>query len=111
MVWGKVDRRDDQVQFIIDDAEPIEAVRMVMVELDPKLASDISERQRLKEVLLEHQGDKDKAKVSIIGIVSNYNQRCVVGFGSQFRIQDDQLVVSALARAGFRARIASLTSA
>ena len=111
MVWGKVDRRDDQVQFIIDDAEPIESVRMVMVELDPKLASDISERQRLKEVLLEHQGDKDKAKVSIIGIVSNYNQRCVVGFGSQFRIQDDQLVVSALARAGFRARIASLTSA
>jgi len=33
MVWGKVDRRDDRVQLIIEDAEPIETIKMVMVNL------------------------------------------------------------------------------
>jgi DNA polymerase-3 subunit alpha len=108
MLWGKVDRRDDQVQFIIDDAEPIEEIRMVMVELEPKMASDITERQRLKEVLLSQQGEKDKAKVPVVAIVSAHEKRHFVRFGAQFRVQDDQATANALLKAGFQARVSSL---
>ncbi len=108
MVWGKVDRRDDQLQFIIDDAEPVEMVRMVLVELTPRLASDISERQRLKEVLMDQQGEKDKAKVSVLAIVQEQGRKHIVRFGPQFRVQDHQATVSALMRAGFQAQASSL---
>jgi DNA polymerase-3 subunit alpha len=108
MLWGKVDRRDDQVQFIVEDAEPLEEVRMVMVELDPRLASDITERQRLKEVILEYQGEKDKAKVPVVAVVSAYDRRHFVRFGAQFRVQDYEAAVTALNRAGFEARATAL---
>ncbi|MGI0486695.1 OB-fold nucleic acid binding domain-containing protein [Pantanalinema rosaneae CENA516] len=108
MLWGKVDRRDDQVQFIIDDAEPIEEIRMVMVELEPKVAGDIQKRQHLKEVLLSQQGERDKAKVPVVAIVSAHEKRHFVRFGAQFRVQDDQAAANALLKAGFQARVSSL---
>ncbi|HIK17998.1 MAG TPA: DNA polymerase III subunit alpha [Leptolyngbyaceae cyanobacterium M33_DOE_097] len=111
MIWGKVDRRDDQIQFIVEDAEPVDDVRMVMVEISPRLASDIAERQRLKEVLLQTQGEKDAAKVPVIAIVSSHDKRHVVRFGAQFRVQDYQATVSALVQAGFQARASTLISA
>ncbi|UBF28974.1 trans-splicing intein-formed DNA polymerase III subunit alpha C-terminal partner DnaE-C [Kovacikia minuta CCNUW1] len=111
MVWGKVDRRDDQVQFIIEDAEPIEMVQMVMVEINPVIASDIAQRQRLKEVLLENQGEKDKAKVPVVAIVSAQDKCHFVRFGPQFRVQDYQTAVNALVRAGFQARVTPLAGA
>ena len=111
MVWGKVDRRDEQVQFIIDDAEPIESVRMVMVELDPSLASDIEQQHRLRNVLLQQRGEDEKGKVSVVAIVSAKDKRHFVRFGPQFRVQDDQAALNALTKAGFQARVSSLASA
>ncbi len=110
IVWGKVDRRDDQVQLIIEDAEPIDNVHLVMVELDPKLASDIAERQRLKEVILNHQGEKDKAKVPIIAVIKNQQKQHMVPFGAQFRVENHETTVNALVQAGFRARASALVS-
>ncbi|MEL6903446.1 MAG: DNA polymerase III subunit alpha, partial [Cyanobacteria bacterium J06606_4] len=57
MVWGKVDRRDDQVQMIIDDVQPIETVSMVMLDLDPSMAGDIKKQNRLRDVLRVLQGE------------------------------------------------------
>ncbi len=108
MVWGKVDRRDDQLQFIIDDAEPVEFVRMVLVELTPRIASDIAERQRLKAVILDQQGEKDQAKVPVLAIVQDQDRKHIVRFGAQFRVQDHQAAVNALIRAGFQAKASSL---
>jgi DNA polymerase-3 subunit alpha len=108
MLWGKVDRREDQVQFIVDDAEPVEAVYMVMVDLQPAIASDITQRQRLKEVILSNQGEQDKAKVPVVAIVHNAEKRHFVRFGSQFRVQDYQSAVAALTQAGFQAHASSL---
>jgi DNA polymerase-3 subunit alpha len=108
MVWGKIDKRDeDQYQFIVDDAEPIDDVRMVMVELDAKVADDAMERHRLKTVL-QQQGDRDTSKVSVIAIVGTAAQSQIVRFGSQFRVQDEQATVTALEKAGFKARVSSL---
>lgn len=110
MIWGKVDRRDDQVQFIVEDVEPIETVRMVMVELDPKLAGDIEQQHRLRTVILQQRGEEDKAKVPVVAIVSAQEKRQFVRFGSQFRVQDHQAAVQALEKAGFRARATALTA-
>lgn len=108
MVWGKIDKRDeDQFQFIVDDAEPIDDVRMVMVELDAKVADDAMERHRLKTVL-QQQGDRESAKVSVIAIVGTSVRSQIVRFGSQFRVQDEQATVTALEKAGFKARVSSL---
>jgi DNA polymerase-3 subunit alpha len=108
MVWGKIDKRDtDQVQLIIEDAEPIETVHMVMVELDPRMASDAVERHRLKTVLQQY-GDRDKAKVPVVAIVSANARSQIVRFGSQFRVKDGKEAAIALEKAGFKARVSSL---
>jgi DNA polymerase-3 subunit alpha len=111
MVWGKIDRRDDQAQFIVEDVESIEAVRMVMVELEPKVASDIEQQHRLRTVLLQHRGEDDRAKVPVVAIVSAQDKRHFVRFGPQFRVYDHQATVNALVKAGFQAHISSLTAA
>jgi DNA polymerase III subunit alpha len=112
MVWGKVDNsRDEQVQFIIDDAEPIESVRMVMVELAAQQAGDSQAQYQLKQLLRESQGEAGKAKVPVVAIVTANHRRHFVRFGQKFRVADDQATVSALAKAGYRARVSLLTGA
>ena len=109
MVWGKVDRRDDRVQFIIDDAEPIEDVRMVMVELDPKLAGDIEQQHRLRNVIRNNQGDDPKyARVPVIAVIGANQQRQFVRLGAQFRVKDPEATVNALVKANFQAKATPL---
>lgn len=110
MVWGKVDRRDDQVQFIIDDAEPIETVRMVMVELEPSAANDSQEQYRLRQILQEQRGEDHSAKIPVVAIVSAHNRRHFVRFGQKFRVHDEQATVTALTNGGFRARVSALVN-
>ena len=112
MVWGKCDRRDDQLQFIVDDAEPIEDVRMVMVDLAPSIASDIEQQHRLRNVIRHSQGDNpDYARVPVLAVIENLGQRSIVRLGAQFRVQDPELAVNALARADFKARAQPLINA
>jgi DNA polymerase-3 subunit alpha len=110
MVWGKVDAREDKRQLIIDDAEPIDQVQLVMVELDPQQANDVNRRNRLREILKDHRGNEDKAKVPVVAIVGVPAYRQFVRLGSQFRVQDPEKTVSDLISYGFRARTASLVS-
>lgn len=109
IIWGKVDRRDDQNQFIVEDAEPVETVRMVMVELNPQQAGTIEEQHRLRTILQEQSGDKEKAKVPVIGIVQAGNTRHLVRFGRQFWVQDSRTAVQALQNARFPAHVKPLT--
>ena len=109
MVWGKCDRRDDQMQFIVDDAEPIEEVCMVMVELDPQIASDIEQQHRLRNVIRNSQGDDPAyARVPVIAVIGAAGQRRLVRLGAQFRVKDPELTINALARADFKARMSPL---
>ncbi|MBE9109462.1 DNA polymerase III subunit alpha [Nodosilinea sp. LEGE 07298] len=112
MIWGKVDRRDDRVQFIIDDAESIEDVRMVMVELDPRLAGDIEQQHRLRNVIRNNQGDDPKyARVPVIAVIGANQQRQFVRLGAQFRVKDPEAAVTALVNANFQAKATPLISA
>jgi DNA polymerase III subunit alpha len=111
MIWGKVDRKDDRIQFIVDDAEPIEEVRMVTVELEPSIAGDIREQHRLRTVLLEQRGEEDNSKTPVIAVIGGGDRREIVRLGVQFRVQDHQATVTALRLAGFQAETSALTSA
>jgi DNA polymerase-3 subunit alpha len=111
MIWGKVDRRDDRAQFIIDDVEPIDDVRMVMVEIAPDIARDITKQHRLRTVLLEQRGEEDTGKVPVLAVINGGNRREIVRFGAQFRVRDHQSTVNALLREGFQAKTSFLTRA
>jgi len=112
MVWGKCDRRDDQIQFIVDDAEPIEDVQMVMVDLDPSIAADIEQQHRLRNVIRSNQGDDPKyARVPVIAVIGKAEGRQLVRLGAQFRVKDAEAAIAALARAEFQARKSPLISA
>ena len=111
MVWGKVDRRDDRIQMIVDDAEPIESVRMVMLDLDSSIAGDIEQQYRLRNVLKVLQGEnKFAAKTPVIAMIRTRDHRQAVRLGSQFRVQNAEAAVAALQSADFRARATPLMS-
>ncbi len=112
MVWGKIDRRDENVQFIVDDAEPIEDIQMVMVNIPLQSATDIMEQQRLKGLLQAQQGpEKEDNKVPVVAVLQSGNQRHLVRFGSQFRVQDPDSAVRALRDASFEAEARHLIQA
>lgn len=111
MIWGKVDKRDERSQLIVEDAEPVEDVQLVMVELDAQIAGDIVQQNTLREVILKNRGDEDQCKTPVVAIVAGAHRRELVRLGNQFRVQDYQSAVAALNRAGFRAHSTALTSA
>jgi DNA polymerase-3 subunit alpha len=106
MVWGKVDRRDDRVQLIIEDAEPIESVTMVMVNLSLQDAVNQNRQSHLKSIL--QSGDKQKAKIPVIATIGTGTQRQFVRLGQNYWVQDGQQTVNSLIDAGFLADTTSL---
>jgi DNA polymerase-3 subunit alpha len=108
MIWGKVDRRDDRNQFIIEDAEPVEDVRFVMVEIPAQDAANIQRQQQLKEVLRSQVNEGDSAKVAVVVKIKGHHQIQLVRLGVQFRVRDERLAVAALNQAGFSATACGL---
>jgi DNA polymerase III subunit alpha len=107
IVWGKVDKRDEQIQLIIEDAELIESVPMVIVELSPERVTK-GELTQLKTILQGHSGQKKLLKVPVLAKVSASNQQQFVRFNSKYWVQDCDTAVAALKSAGFFARTAAL---
>lgn len=110
VIWGKVDRKDDRVQLIVNDAEPIERVRMVLLELTPEEAMDRHRQQRLQSILQEHSGERNRSKIPVIGVVSAGEKRQFVRFGEQYWVQDYATAIDRLNATGFNARATPLLS-
>ena len=108
MIWGKVDRRDDRNQFIIEDAEPVEEVRFVMVEIPAQDAADIQRQQRLKEVLRSQVSEGESGKVAVVAKIRGNHHSQLVRLGVQFRVRDERIAVAALNDAGFSATACGL---
>jgi DNA polymerase III subunit alpha len=103
LVWGKVDRRDERTQFIIEDVEPIEEVRFVMVEIPAQDAANIQRQQQLKEVLRSQTIEGVSPKVAVVAKIKGASQSQLVRLGVQFRVPDETAAVAALGNAGFKA--------
>ena len=122
MVWGKIDRRDEQTQLIIDNMQPIESVRMVRVELTREQASDRQVLQQLKTALNpnpnygnSNQGNNygrnepdNSAKIPVIAAIEYMPK--LVRLGNQFWVEDEETAVKSLQQAGFKATYNALVT-
>jgi DNA polymerase-3 subunit alpha len=112
MVWAKVDRRDEQVQLIVNDLEPLENVQLVMVTLTADKAGDIAVQHQLAEILRQQAGEgsgpngsrqETFGRVPVIAEVVGGGNRQFVRFGNQFRVKDARETVAKLQQARFEA--------
>ncbi|MBW4663327.1 MAG: DNA polymerase III subunit alpha [Chroococcus sp. CMT-3BRIN-NPC107] len=104
IVWGKIDRKDDDgLQLIIENAQLIDKVQMVMVELTIEQAIDSQQQNHLRSILQEQSGDKEKANTPVLAIVTALNNRQLVRFGRQYWVQNCNSAVESLKAARFLA--------
>jgi DNA polymerase-3 subunit alpha len=109
LVWASVDRRDEQVQLIVDDCCVIDDLRLLMVELQADEASDIAVQHRLRECLNQHRSERDDAglRVPVVALVRHQDQIRYVRLGQQFCVKDGEAALGTLTAQAFRARISS----
>ncbi|NES71667.1 MAG: trans-splicing intein-formed DNA polymerase III subunit alpha C-terminal partner DnaE-C, partial [Okeania sp. SIO2D1] len=106
--WGKVQKQDDKIQFIVEDTELVEQVQMVMLELTPKQATDRHEQQKIKGILQQYSGDKDKSKVPVVAVIGSRQQGQFVRLGQEYWVQNYRASVDALNAASIPAYITPL---
>jgi DNA polymerase III subunit alpha len=107
MLWGKVDYRDDRVQLIIEDAEPVEQVKYIKLELTPHDATTPERQTQLKLIL---QAGTGRSKVPVIAIINDGNERYIIRLGEKFWAQDASLTLESLEKANFNASCQALVS-
>ncbi len=113
MIWAKVDRKDDQPQLILNDAEPIEDVRMILVELSPNQAREIQVQHRLRE-LLGSQAPEKKEELGLVPVIARIDfgqEHRFVRFGPQFRVKNADATVTLLNQSGFSAQAQAVVPA
>lgn len=108
IVWGKIEQKDDRVQMIIDDAEPVEQVKMVMVDFSIDQARDRAYQNQLQQTLKQYAADKNEGKVPVIGRIKAGNQQQLVRFGQQYWVKDADSVSQELKAQGFQIQTDSL---
>jgi DNA polymerase-3 subunit alpha len=109
LIWASVDRRDEQVQLIVDDCRVIDELKVLVVELQGAEASDIAVQHKLRECLNQHRTEKDEAgvRVPVVAMVRHHEQTRFVRLGHQFCVRDSEAALSSLTAQAFRARLSS----
>ena len=87
---------------------PIESVKMVMVDLDSKIAGDVVQQNKLRTILRSQNGDDRSGRIPVVASVGSSHRQQFVRFGMQFRVKDDIATVEQLIREGFVARSTAL---
>ncbi|MGA1621593.1 MAG: OB-fold nucleic acid binding domain-containing protein [Synechocystis sp.] len=103
MIWGKIDKRDDQAQLIVEDLEPIERVKMVMLDLTAQEITNNSTQAQIKQILQRHGPQKDQSKVPVLATISEGEIKHFIRFGEDYWVNDYTSAVAALKASGFRA--------
>lgn len=113
LLWATVDRRDEQVQLIVDDCSVVEDINLVLVTLESKQADDLAYQTKLRTCLQGQNSQErvpDKSPV-VLELCDKHSQRRYVRVGHQFRVCDPDATVKALNQAQFAARRAPLMQA
>ena len=110
IIWGKVERREEQLQIIVEDAEIIEKVKIVILEITPEQILNTSIQNNLKIILQEQSVHKNKAKIPVIAAIGQGKQRQFIRLGQKFWVQDDRAALISLKNAGFSAHAQTLLS-
>ena len=109
LLWATVDRRDDRVQLIVEDCRSIEDLQLVLVDLPPAQAGDITIQHRLRECLHRHRPEQDEVgvRVPVVARLRDTHQTRYVRLGPQFCVADASAAVATLAAAEFTAILRS----
>jgi DNA polymerase-3 subunit alpha len=110
-VWAKVDQRDEQVQLIVEDLQPIESVSWVTVEIPLDSAGTLEDRYRLQTLIARQRSEtKEENRIPVVAAITAHPHTLWVRMGSQFWVNNAQAAVEALRQAGYTARSESLLS-
>ena len=101
IVWGKAQQRNDKYQLIIDDAEMVEQVKIILLEITPEQALNKSKQNYLKRILQEQSSAQNKFKIPVIAAIGQGEQRQFVRFGQKFWVQNEAKTLTSLKEAGF----------
>ncbi len=106
LIWASVDRRDDRTQLIIDDCRAIDELRLLLVDLLPDQASNISVQHRLRECLNSHRPAKDEfgVRVPVVAAIREGSNVRYVRFGHQFCVRDATAAINSLKKQSFNVR-------
>lgn len=104
MVWGKIDKREDQMQLIVEDLEPIEEVKMVMLNLTTQEITNNSTQAQIKQILQRHAPQRDEGKVPVLATISEGQTKHFIRLGEDYWVKDYTAAVSALQASGFNAQ-------
>jgi len=108
IIWGKVEKKDEQSQLIIEDMQPIEKAQIVILDLTITDALDNHKTNNLKGIIQEQSGDKAQAKTPVIARLKAGTESKLIRFGQDFWVQNATSLQDALSNAGFTAEISSL---
>ncbi|MEM1367920.1 MAG: OB-fold nucleic acid binding domain-containing protein, partial [Cyanobacteria bacterium P01_H01_bin.15] len=114
MLWGKVERRDDSPQLIVEDAEPVDGVRIVTIEMTAEEACDRNLQTNLRGILVKKSSQPDSksgGRIPVTAVIKAGLERQFVRFGNNFWVHDDRDTVLSLVDAGFSARTEPLIPA
>ena len=112
LIWGTVDKRNDNTQLIIDDCREIDNLQLLIVELNPSEASDITIQNKLRDCLVKFKPDKNKCgvKTPVIAAIKSDNDITYVKFGDQFCVSDISGAANLLKSKSFNVNLKSLIS-
>ncbi|MGK7927505.1 MAG: OB-fold nucleic acid binding domain-containing protein [Spirulina sp.] len=103
--WGNADRKDDKVQLIVESVEPVEDVKMVIVELTVQQARDRGIQNNLKSILQQQAGNHaEGAKIPVVARIGTGKESKLVRLDRKFWVQNDSIAVTALKNANYQAR-------
>ncbi len=107
MVWGRVDKRKDrdEGQLIVKDAELVDNLKLIMIELSEEVAIDRIKQNNLRGILQEHSGEKVQSLVPVIAVIHTGNTRQFVRLGQSYWVQDADSATESLQSAGFNAYV------
>ncbi len=105
LFWASVDRRDDNVQLIVDDCRSIDQMRFVLIDLLPNQISDIEYQHKLRECIYKHRPSKDELgiKVPVVASIKTANSIKYVRLGHQFCVKDPNALIDSLRKISFQA--------
>ncbi len=110
-IWAKVDQRDEQVQLIVEDLQPIESVSWVTVQLPLDSAGTLEDRYRLQTLLARQRSEiREENRTPVVAAIVAHPHTLWVRLGSQFWVKDAEATVAALRQAGYTARSEALAS-
>jgi DNA polymerase-3 subunit alpha len=108
IVWGKVQKKDDKFQLIIDDIQPIEKIQLVIIELPIDQIIEEKQIKNLQARLKECSGDKNKVKIPVIAKIKSPEYSQFIRLGEEYWVQDAKATMEVLKNSHFHADLQPL---